>query len=100
MKTFEKFLKKSSLFKDTVLAIGNISKTVNDLVKGYTQLAKMVIEDRQAVNDLFALHSDMLLERESRERVVTPVKPASQKSSLEVGPMFAERENEKKKVLN
>jgi hypothetical protein len=68
MKMFERLLKQAPIFKDTVLAIGNLTKTANDLVKGYTQLAKMVIEDRKAINELYEMHTEILLEKELRAR--------------------------------
>lgn len=47
------------LISDTILAVANLTKSVNELIKAYTQLAKMVIEDREAINDLYQ-HVDSL----------------------------------------
>lgn len=63
MRMFDKLLKQAPIFKDVVLAIGNLTKSVNDLVKAYSQVAKMVVEDRQAINDLYNLHAELILER-------------------------------------
>jgi hypothetical protein len=48
---------------DVVLSIKNLTKTLNDLVKAYTQVAKMVIEDREAINELYQLHAELQEER-------------------------------------
>ena len=51
------------LFKDIVVAVSNMSRSVNDLIKAYTQLAKMVIEDRDAINDLYQHVNDLQQDR-------------------------------------
>lgn len=70
------------LFKDTVLAISNLTRTLNDLVRAYTQLAKMVIEDRDAINDLYALHAELQDDRlralgaSATQKVSAPQRPS------------------------
>jgi hypothetical protein len=94
---FDKLLKQAPIFKDTVLAIGNLTKTLNDLVKGYTQMAKMVIEDRKAINELYEMHTELLLEREMKSR--------DNRIAVKQGPVVDthfvdEVSEEKKKAMN
>lgn len=56
---FNKTLGRIPLFRDCVLAISNLTRNLNELIKAYTQLAKMVIEDREAINDLYQLHAEL-----------------------------------------
>ena len=103
MKMFDKLLGKAPLFKDTIVAIGNLTKTANELVKGYTQLAKMVIEDRKAINDIYALQSELFTLLEKQQ-----VKPAvhTQQISLKVDGLKSSDlpdlgdESKKKKEMN
>jgi hypothetical protein len=97
MRMFDKLLKQAPIFKDTVLAIGNLTKTLNDLVKGYTQMAKMVIEDRKAINELYEMHTELLLEREMKSR--------DNRIAVKQGPVVDthfvdEVSEEKKKAMN
>lgn len=94
------------LFKDIVFAVSNLTRSVNDLIKGYTQLAKMVIEDRDAINDLYQHVNDlqqdridaMLLEGSSSEAPATTSPPVRPKDPSRIDTSWSE--GDKKKMVN
>lgn len=100
-----KLLGELSLFKDVVLAIANLTKTVNDLVKAFTQLAIMINEDREAIDELYQhLYSmqDEKLEKIVAETTKASVQPQRSVTGLKdparIDTSWAE--NSKKKLVN
>lgn len=92
MTMFNKFLGRAPLFKDAVKAIANLTKTANELVKGYTQLAKMVIEDRKAINDIYAVQTELFALLEGQQ-----VKPMSPSAKIDVKPGIGLGQNDQPK---
>lgn len=90
------------LFMDVVLAIKNLTKTLNDLVRAYTHVAKMILEDREAINDLYQLHAELHDEQLRRlgDSTASPAKPVMQRPVDQSRVNTDWAESDKKKMSN
>lgn len=95
---FSKALGIVPLFKDVVLAIANLTRSVNVLIKGYTMIAKMVIEDREAINDLYQHINDLQAERIESQLVEQQRTASRRDDSAQIDTSWAK--GDKKKLVN
>jgi hypothetical protein len=89
MKVFDKLLAQNAVFNETIQKVAKIAIYADEITQKVTKitvtvsemankfidlyesqkiLAKMIVEDRQAINELHELHSDLLMERELKLR--------------------------------
>ena len=84
---YDLMLGRSKIIRDLILAIGNLTKSIQDLTKAYVALARLQMEDRDAIAELYNLHGDLL----SNLPAKTPVKAKATLTPIE------QIEQEKKK---
>lgn len=84
---YDLMLGRSKIIRDLILAIGNLTKSIQDLTKAYVALARLQMEDRDAITELYNLHGDLL----SNLPENTPVKAKTTLTPIE------QIEQEKKK---
>lgn len=103
LRLLSSMLGKIPLFKDIAITTVSLSKSLNELIKAYTTLSKMVIEDRESINDLYQHIGD--LEQERIEFIVGKASPRDamqakiiQKDPTRIDVSWASGNSDKKKL--
>lgn len=69
-------LNKSSIIRDMILALDNLTRAVRDLTRANLALAKMQAEDRAAIVELYEISAEFILSPNDVNTIaVAPEKP-------------------------